>query len=204
MWWLTAFLLAMTPAEHIARGEQALLGLEYEAAAYELMVAATSPEATEDQMRRAHLLAGVAHRVLGRDTDARMNFRYVLLRAPETQMDPSMASPKVSLFFETVRQEIEAERADHRSLAATPRSPSTGAGTGVGMGTVLATVGGLVALGGAGGVTVAEVSLADPSRPGTERSGLRQLGQWSAATLGLGILVTAWGGALLLVGGDSE
>lgn len=74
------------------------------------MLAATDPAATDDEKLRAHLLAGIAHRVLGKDLDARVSFRYVLLHAPATTL-PADSPPKVALFFESIRQELEAERA---------------------------------------------------------------------------------------------
>lgn len=91
--------------------------LEYEAAAEDLMRAAAAADATDEQRLQAHLLAGIANRILGRDVDARLNFRSVLLAAPQTRL-PEGTSPKVLSFFETVRQEVELER---RAPRADPR-----------------------------------------------------------------------------------
>lgn len=195
---------ALSPAEHLQRGEQALAALEYEAAAYELMLAATDPAATDAQKVRANLLAGVAHRVLGRDLDARMNFRYVLLRAPDTRLEED-PSPKVQLFFESVRQEVQAERAA-QAVAAPPAPPASppaappmppGPGAAAIAGAVVGGLGLVAFLGGGGGLAFAEVSLADPTRPGVERSGLRSLGMWSALGAGAGALLAIGGGVLI-------
>jgi hypothetical protein len=217
---LIALLLVATPAKHIAEGEKAMVALEYETAAYELMLAATDPTATEAQRVHAHLRAGVAHRILGRDTDARVNFRYVLLRAPSTTLDET-TSPKVRLFFESVRQEIDAERAAQDTSAANaianaqanaltspqtnapsnaPASESAGMSASSLAGAVVVALGVVTLIGGAGGVAYAETSLADGSRAGGERTSLRTMGQWSVASAGVGALVAAGGAALFIAG----
>jgi hypothetical protein len=109
---LAALLLAAPEpaAELLARGESLLEDLEYDLAAEELMRAAAARDATPAQRTRAHLLAGIANRIAGRDVDARLSFRNVLLAAPDTEL-PENTSPKVRAFFEAVRQEVAAERA---------------------------------------------------------------------------------------------
>ena len=174
---LFALMLVATPAQHIAEGEKAMGALEYETAAYELMLAATDPSATEKERVHAHLRAGIAHRILGRDTDARANFRYVLLRAPSTTLDAA-TSPKVRLFFESVRQEIDAEHAAQSANAsasaaavatargnaepgATSSAPPSGMSAGALAGVVVVVLGVAALVGGAGGVAYAESSLGD-------------------------------------------
>lgn len=193
----------VTPAQHLARGEQALASLDYEIAAEELMRAATAPEASEAEKLRANLLAGLAHRILGRDLEARINFRYVLLRAPDTRLAAD-TPPKVALFFESVRQEIDAERAARPDLAvesapSTPPTPPSEPGPSAFMlaGTVAGGAGVLALLGGVGGIAYAETSLADPARPGAERSSLRTVGQVSAAGAAAGALLAVAGGVMV-------
>jgi hypothetical protein len=120
----TAAAADSTAVELLARGEKLLADLEYDAAAAELMRAAAAPDATDAQRVRAHLLAGVANRVAGRDADARLNFRNVLFAAPGTRL-PEGTSPKVASFFEAVRQEVEAERAagKTKSVQVAPLAP---------------------------------------------------------------------------------
>lgn len=207
---LLALAAALSPAQHLQRGEAALSALEYETAAYELMLAATDPAATDAQKLRANLLAGIAHRVLGRDLDARLNFRYLLLRAPDTRLveDPS---PKVQLFFESVRQEVEAERASREPAPTPPPAASSPAApaapppsTSVVAGAVVGGLGVVALLGGGGALAFAETSLADPARPGAERTELRTLGMWSAAAAGTGLVLAAAGGVLLGLGLGSD
>jgi hypothetical protein len=204
---LLALWMMASPAQHIADGEKAMAALEYETAAYELMLAATDPKATEAQRVHAHLRAGIAHRILGRDTDARVNFRYVLLRAPTTTLDES-TSPKVRLFFESVRQEIDAERASApvaqpvvEAAAAPPAEPAReGMSAGAMAGAAVAALGVVTLVGGAGGLVFAENALSDPSRAGAERTSLRTIGQTATVGVGVGALVAAAGAALFLVG----
>ena len=58
---------------------------------------------------QANLLAGIANRISGHDVEARVNFRYVLLRKPDWQLD-EQTPPKVALFFAGIRQELIAEK----------------------------------------------------------------------------------------------
>ena len=107
-----------TPAEHIDRGMRALEMLDYDVAAFELSVAATDPSADDAQRIQAHLYAGIAQRVLGNDTEARLHFIYVLRHAPSTEL-PAAQPPKIQMFWELVRSELSLDA--HRDAA----SPST-------------------------------------------------------------------------------
>jgi hypothetical protein len=105
--------LAATPdpavAARLAKARSAMDHLEYEAAALELTLVAADPNATEEQRVEANLWAGVAQRVLGNDTDARLHFLYVLRRTPDAQL-PSDVGPKIRTLFELVREEATNER----------------------------------------------------------------------------------------------
>jgi hypothetical protein len=200
-----------SPAEqHFAKGKQLLADLDYEAAAYELMLAATDASADDATRLQANLYAGIAHRVIGKDSDARLNFRYVLLRAPSTRLPPD-TSPKVSLYFDSVRQEIEAERA---AAPAPPPGPSAAASTGPIVapaaaqtsmapltiaGVTALALGGAAVVAGTGGVLFAETSLSDPDRDGSERSALQNVGQLSTGGAVVGVVVAVVGGVLLAV-----
>src|SRR5207248_11545105 len=92
--------------DRIAHGQALLDALEYDAAGEELEALATDGGDVSDDVRlRAHLLAGVAHHISGKDTDASLDFRYVLLRAPTTTL-PSDTPPKVRVFFDAINQEL--------------------------------------------------------------------------------------------------
>ncbi len=86
------------------RGKAAIAELEYEVAAEELMAVATAPAATEAEKVEANLLAGVVHRILGNNVEAKLHFMYVLTREPKTQLPPGQP-PKVTGFYELVREE---------------------------------------------------------------------------------------------------
>lgn len=96
-------------AEQIEVGRVALENLEYEQASEALMSALGDPRASDDELVQANLLAGVANRVLDRNVEARMNFHFVLTRAPDTGL-PGGMSPKITTFYELVRREVEANR----------------------------------------------------------------------------------------------
>lgn len=191
-----------TPGDLLAASEAAMAALEYELAADQAMLAATAPGASDEEKVRANVLAGVAHRILGRDLEARINFRYVLLRAPGTRLAPD-TPPKVALFFESVRQEVEAERAAQASATAPePPHPASAPAAPSGLliaGAVTGGAGALLLLGGAGGLALAETSLADPAKPSGERTSLRTLGQLSVAVGGAGVLLAGAGAVLLVV-----
>jgi hypothetical protein len=208
-----ALLLAVTtPAEHIERGQKLLDELEYELAADEFARAAVDPGASDAERIQANLLAGIAHRVIGHDVEARTNFRYVLMRKPDWQIADD-APPKVKLFFESVRQELQAERDVIPSSSAAPakpaavedargiaeqdaRPPSVMSGVAVAAGLIGAI--GLVA--GIGGVVFAEAALSDPTKPRDERATLRSVGQWSTAVAVVGTVVGGAGTALYVGG----
>jgi hypothetical protein len=201
---LTVFIAHVTPAEHIARGQQLLNELEYEEAGDELTQAAIDPTASEEERIRANLLAGIAHRVTGRDVEARANFRYVLQRNPNWQLADD-TPPKVRLFFETVRQELAGERASNNPIPTTSIAPAASAEPGtpiilIAGGTVTAT-GAVVAVAGTVGLAFAENSLDDPSRLGGERTDLRNFGKLSTAAAAIGIVVAGAGAAMMLWAG---
>src|SRR5688500_10917836 len=92
-----------TATEHLRAGEKALADLEYELAADELTLAAVAPDATPAQRVRAHLLAGVAHRIAGREPQARLSFRSALTGDPEASIEWATTSPKVVELFDQVK-----------------------------------------------------------------------------------------------------
>jgi hypothetical protein len=204
-----------TAADHLLAGEQAMEALEYEMATYEFMSVAVDPEATEAQRLQAHLRAGFAHRVLGKDTDARLSFRYVLQRAPQTRL-PADTPPKVFFFFESVRQEIEADRgagmtggapvptttAASSTSTAPPAATTDGDGPGVALvaGGLLATAGALAAITSGGFALMLEQQVSDPTAPGQERAQQLDSGRLSLAVAGVATLVAVVGGAMLVFG----
>jgi hypothetical protein len=206
-----------TAAELLARGQASFEQLEYEQAAEDLMRAAGSPDATDDVRLRAHMLAGIANRIVGRDVDAQLNFRYVLRADPEARL-PDGTSPKVSSFFEVIRGEVKAENArDARtrpaepagsaSAAAPPVAPAPGAapsapaedGGSVAPMAVLAG-GAALALIGTAGVLGAEAFLRDPTQGEGARRGVQVAGMTSTVAIIAGVVTAGAGGAWLAVG----
>jgi hypothetical protein len=203
---------ATTPAEHIAAGEQALNALEYELAGDELMLAATDPSATDAERLKANLLAGIAHRVAGKDTDAQLNFRYVLLHAPSTTL-PDDTPPKVRTFFESVRQELAAERAsqaspppDPASHVASPSSssppPAASAARSPSIVSPIVCAAGVAAFAaGAIAAGVVEGELESPSRDGKSVASNVALGQAGLVVAAAGAVAGVAGGVLWMLGG---
>jgi hypothetical protein len=209
-----------TAADHLLAGEQAMEALEYEMATYEFMSVAVDPTATEAQRLQAHLRAGFAHRVLGKDTDARLSFRYVLQRAPQTHL-PADTPPKVFFFFESVRQEIEADRgagmtgggSAPTTTGTTTTAPTTepttapaattavnGPGGALVAGGLLATCGALAAITSGGFALMLEQQVGDPTTPGRERAQQLDTGRLSLVVAGVATLVGVVGGAMMVFG----
>jgi hypothetical protein len=80
---LLAVATPITPGERLDRATGALEALEFAQAADEAGFVISDPAATEQQRIDANLIAGTANRVVGRDVEARLNFRYVLNTRPE-------------------------------------------------------------------------------------------------------------------------
>jgi hypothetical protein len=201
-----------TVQSRIARGEAALDDLEYEQAADELMLAASDPRATPDQRLKANLLAGVANRIIGRDVEARLNFRHVLQRQPDLRLAEDMP-PKVTSFFELVRQEVAAERAakapDPRASASPPGTNAAGdaaaqvddvaPGPPV-AGLAVLGVGGALLLGGAGAAIASEAVLSEPTLPPDEKEQWLLIGRVGLGAAAAGVVAAAVGGAGLAGG----
>lgn len=104
----------------IERGKAAVAELEYGIAAEEFMAVATSPNASDAQKREANLHAGIVHRILGNNVEAKLHFMYVLTRAPDTALPPGQP-PKVSGFYALVRDEAIQLRQIQAAATAPPR-----------------------------------------------------------------------------------
>jgi len=120
-----------TVAEHMERARLAEQKLDYDVAAELWSALVARRDLTPEQRFEANLNAGRVHRILGRDTEARMNFLYVLRQQPGYRLPPSMP-PKVVDFFELVRQEVlatEVSGTGSRSGKAPvqPKSPTAAA-----------------------------------------------------------------------------
>lgn len=208
--------------ERIARGKAAMDALEYETAAEELTIAAIDENANEEERIEANLYAGMAHRILNRDVDAKLNFVYVLKHRPQTRL-PAGTSPKIRNFFELIRQEVELTRPrpDDRPAKATTVAPTSTDKTKGGSptakpsatatepmegGSTLPLFGGVVAAAGAGllligaaGAAGAEFSLGLTEVSSTNKE-LAYVGFYGAlATAAVGAVAIGVGGALFLV-----
>lgn len=200
----------LTPKERIERGKVALDQLEYESAAEEMTIVAVSKDATLEEQVEANLYAGIAHRVLGRDVDAKLNFVFVLTHAPETKL-PANTTPKIQNFYDLIRLEVERTRRVEKqvdspaptasstlpdetaSATTTAESKPAGAASPVLISLAIAGAGGVAALV-AGGIALgADVALgaADTSR-GTKEA---------AYIVGYPSLAMAAVGAAVAVGG---
>ncbi len=220
-------MLSATPETQLAAGQAAFEALEYEAAAFEFMSVMIDPVATEEQRLQAHLGAGIANRVLGKDTDARLNFLYVLKRRPTYTLPPE-TPPKVQFLFEAVRQEVVGEAAPKPAVASWPvpdkndddppgvrdgrevrevREVTDGveaAPPGVHpltvSGFVVAGVGSTLLVGSLGIVLLVESALLDPTLSTTERADFQAGGKIFLATSVALTGITAIGGAMAWAG----
>lgn len=98
-----------SPQAHLVRGHAFMDDLEYLSAAQEFSVVTTHPDASEAEKQDARLHAGIAHRYMGNDVDARLFFMAVLKRNPQAQLPPGDHPPKLVTFFELVREEATAQ-----------------------------------------------------------------------------------------------
>lgn len=196
-------------AERITRAETALESLDFEEAASELMVALGDARATEEELLHATLLAGITNRVLDRNVEARMNFHYVLTRAPDTKLAPD-TSPKIGTFFELVRREVKAENARRyqppqggAAAPGLPPPPSTTVDESEGLGTLFWSGAGLVGLSAAlgaslvVGVGVAELAVRNPDRAWSDKSGWMLAGRVALVSLSVPTVGAVVGGGLL-------
>ncbi len=96
-----------SPDTRLRAAEDAMDRLEHRLALDELAYVMSAPDATDDQLVRAHLLAGIAQRLAGSDTEARMHFLTALRMHPDATLPArsESASPRVKQFFEDVRRE---------------------------------------------------------------------------------------------------
>ncbi len=84
--------------------------LDYDICAERALDVVADKRATDAQRFVAHGLAGEANRVMGKDVEARLSFRWILMRDPDAQLPPD-TSPKIMTFFELVRGEVHDELA---------------------------------------------------------------------------------------------
>lgn len=198
--------------------------LEYETAAEELTIAAIDAGASDDERVEANLYAGMAHRILNRDVDAKLNFVYVLKHRPKTQL-PAGTSPKIRNFFELVRQEVELNRIRHEAApandtttqarrteaAVTPKLPAneTSIAPSSGNASFLPLVGGGVAAGGIGllllggaGAAGAEVALGRREVSSTNKELAFVAFYGAVGTAVVGAVALGLGATLLLVSAE--
>ncbi len=219
MAWL--LMLTATPETQLAAGQAAYEALEYEAAAFEFMSVMIDPVATDEERLQAHLGAGIANRVLGKDTDARLNFLYVLKRRPTYTLPPD-TPPKVQFLFEAVRQEVLGSPVPQPAVAPRPPSdknddhprkvrevrevtPSVERTTPevhplTVSGFVVAGVGTTLLVGSMGIVLLVESALLDPTLSITERADFQAGGKIFLATSVALTGITAIGGAMAWAG----
>lgn len=212
MFIVVALLISQAPsgaaASHLERGHAYVAELEYESAADEFMGAASDPGATEAQRVEANLYAGICHRILSRDVEARMNFRYVLKNDPDASL-PEGTAPKIANFFELVRADMEQGASSTRPEA--PTTPNTSGTTGddggfpfLGLGAVVAGVGAVMVVFGVLGIAAGEVGLGVDTLSGQLKEGLVYGAAAGAVALVIGAVTFVAGGATAAVGAVLE
>ncbi len=223
MWTLALLIAAASPtsaaSSYLAQGDAALDGLEYKEALEAYTLAVAAGDATPAELEHAHLCAGIAARVAGDETEARMHFLAALSADPDAQLPPrnESLSPKVKTFFDLVRTELRATRAPAspgstpagststpaaaappelaRTTPPDPRSPpgAPAAPRGPPLALVLAGAGGGVAVVGGGLALVADALVADAGRPLDERRTWQQTGWVALGGAGLGMAAAVVG-----------
>jgi hypothetical protein len=206
---LLALALVSAPVDDaIARGEREMAALEYDTAADAFAAAASDKSASDSQKEHAGLLAGVCYRIAGRDVEARLAFRAVLLRNPSATLPPDTA-PKVVAFFALVQQELaaEQERASLRPSTAaattttTPASPAppapiapspSSSGASI-VPLVVAGVGGAGLVAGGALAAVSEASLGDAQLDFAHKQNTLFVGRTGLVVAGAGFVVAAVG-----------
>lgn len=200
MWLLAVALLAVSDTNAGARAIDAAIAsmddLEYQVAA-DTLTAALAGDLTDDERMKANLLAGIAQRIIGNDTAARMHFLWVLHRDPNAQL-PARAetqSPKLTTFFELVRAEVVA--ATPEPVVAPPPVPEAESPPWVAVGVSGVSVLALVA--GAAVALAADQALVDPA-PLDERRTIQNVGRVGLVGAGVGAIGVI-AGAMLFVSG---
>jgi hypothetical protein len=102
----------------LARAEAECADLDYENCAESAMLVVVDPQASIEERTRARFIAGSAQRIIGKDVDARMTFRALILEAPDFT-PPDDTPAKVAQFYALVLSEIAGERAALSSAPAT-------------------------------------------------------------------------------------
>jgi hypothetical protein len=200
-------------AERLKRAAYAEESLEYQQALDELLFVIADKRATQAELMTANLRAGVIQVVLGNDTQARLHFLYVLKRDAAAQLPPGHP-PKITAFFELVRQEVS----DPVALAPTPAPASTtapspaaepspptpaaaqpteGAFPFVLTGAIVAGIGVVAIVAGGGVLVVADGIVSDSARTLDERRDWQLIGQSQAAPIGLGAVGVLVGAGLV-------
>ncbi len=183
-----------TVDERIDRAQAALAALEYNEAADDLLLVLADPAATDAQKLRANMIAGIANRVIGRDVDARINFRSVLEHDRDARL-PDGTAPKVAAFFEMVRQELEADRAAVPAAPPTPSAPpAADKAAAIPFAGLTAGAGVVAVAAGVSGVVAAELTAADPTALGADREAAIEGGRVFVALTAVGVAAAAVGG----------
>jgi hypothetical protein len=184
----------MTASQRLDHAQAMIDALDYAEAADEAGFVISDPSASQAERLKANIIAGSANRIIGRDTDARLNFRYVLATDPAFSLPPS-TPPKVLNYFELVRQELRSEQRQREVERPTKPSSSVVVGEDAPsmVPIIMAGAGLAIALGGAGVATWAELAVQQP-KPFVEREPDLLVGRVGLATAALGVVILAVGG----------
>jgi len=79
--------------------------LEYVSAVVEYDLVLTDPSASEAQQQEARIYAGMAHRFMSNDVEARLQFLAAIKNNPNVTLPPGDHAPKLVSFFELIKLE---------------------------------------------------------------------------------------------------
>ncbi len=195
---LCAYLVAAPVAEEIASAKAAEEELDYQRAKKLLDGLLSRSDLLAAERLEVLFLAGVVARTLGNNDDARAHF-IALFEKNIDYPAPKATAPKVTTFYEVVRDEVRDQQAKAATppdiVEQTPPPPSEGppiTAIVAGSGAALFVVGGVAGV-------VGEAMFADASAPFEGRSTGRTLALFGWAGATVGALVAVSSGAMFLV-----
>jgi len=199
---MTAALAAAPVAQELADAKAAEADLDYQRAKILLVSLLNRSDLGEQQKLEARFLAGQIERILGNDTEARLHFFSVLTKNPDYPLAAD-TPPKVSTFFELVREEVRERRRQEEALAKKQAEPPSEPpkASGPPLGAIVAGSGAAILVAGGAAGVFGEVMFAATDTPFKNRATGRTLALVGWAGAAVGALVGVGGAALLVAGG---
>ena len=100
--------VVLTVAEKLEEARAVYDDLEYLDASQRYMEIIVDPRATDEHLLEANMYSGIIQRVLGNSVEARLHFAKVLRMKPDAKL-PDNQAPKIVVFFDLVRQDLQSE-----------------------------------------------------------------------------------------------